>query len=108
MMKNWGMLGLLTLMMTASARAEDCKANAISVAKMNLDQVAKQYGFETSDIAGGALIRTMKVKVTKTVSEKLSIYRVSGSIYKASYSVTVALDDSCAVRSVNIHDDASL
>ncbi len=109
-MKNLVIFGLFTLLSMASAEAApaNCLAEAKIVAKMNLDQFAKQYGYESSEIAGAALVRTMKVKITKTFSEKLSVIKVDGSIYRATYTVTVVMDDACAVHSVNIHDDASL
>ncbi len=107
-MKKFGLFGVLGLFSAFSAQAADCIVEAKKVAQMNLDQFAGQYGYATSEIAGAKVIRTIKKKITKTISETLAVIQVDGSIYRATYTVTVVMDEACAVRSVNVHDDASL
>ena len=87
----------LSLMPLASSFAEDCKADANEIAQAALNQVAKKYGFESADL-GEAHARGVD-------RQKLSIYQVDGSIYKASYTVTVSLDESCALRRLSIQED---
>ena len=107
-MKKLGLIVLLTLI-TSTTFAADCAQDAKEVAKMNLDQVARKYGFESSDIVDSAkVVKTVKVKITKDISETLTVFSVAGSIYKGDYSLLITLDESCAVRAVTIHDDASL
>jgi hypothetical protein len=95
-MKALPFLALFALPLN-SALAEDCKQDALQIAKMNLDQVAKKYGFDSSDI-GEAHARNSK-------SDKLSIYQVDGAIYKAQYTVTIRFDSSCALQSLQISED---
>lgn len=107
-MKKLGLL-LLLLITTASSYASDCSLEAQKAAKMNLDQVARQYGFESSDVVDSAIfVRTETVKVTEDITETLSVFSVDGYIYKGSYTVTVTLDSLCGIRSLNIHDDSTL
>lgn len=107
-MNKYGVFGVFAFLATVSAHAADCTAQAKKVAQMNLDQFAGQYGYSASEIAGAKVLRTIKKKITKTISEKLSVIKVDGSIYRATYTLTLVMDEACAVHSVNIHDDASL
>ena len=100
---------LLMALVSTSAFAKDCSKVAKSVAKMNLAQVARKYGFDSANMGVGAatLIRTKKVKITEKTLETLSVFEVGGYIYKASYTAKVTLDESCAIRNVSIQDDYS-
>ncbi len=92
----------------SSVFAADCTSDVKSIAKSNLDQVAVKYGFESSDIGNAKLVRTKKVKITRKLKETLSVFSVEGYIYKGEYTVSVTVDESCAVRAVSIHDDSTL
>jgi hypothetical protein len=94
-MKTLTLLALFALPLT-SALAEDCKQDALQIAKMNLDQVAKKYGFDSSDIGEAR---------SNGKAGKAGIYQVDGSIYKASYTVTLRLDSDCALQSLRISED---
>ena len=105
-MKKLG-LALLVLTLSTASFASDCSQEAKNVAKINLDQVARQYGFESSDVLDSAtLVIQETVKVTDDISETLSVFSVDGYIYKGSYTVTVTLDSLCGVRNINIQDDS--
>lgn len=107
-MKKLGLI-LLVLTLSTSSFAFDCSVQAKKVAKMNLDQVAIIYGFESSDVIDSAvLVRTETVKVTVDITETLSVFSVAGNIYKGNYTVTVTLDSFCGTRNVNIHDDSTI
>jgi hypothetical protein len=98
-------IALLATMISASTFAASCGQDAREIAKLNLDQVAKKYGFESSDIGASKFVGKEKVKVSGNISEIISSYEVNGGIYKASYKVKVKVDESCAVRSISIRED---
>ena len=102
-MKTLALLAL-TLLPLASAFAEDCKSDALEIAKVNLDQVARKYGFDASDIDGVRASTIIRSEPKNPNSEKLLAFTIDGSIYKGLYTVTVVTDLSCATRSVNIAD----
>lgn len=104
-MKKLALIGLLSLISNLSF-ADNCSNDAKAVAKMNLDQVAGKIGFESSDIDAAKFVKKQKVKITEKVSETLTVYSVPGHIYRADYTVTITLDESCAVRTLTIHDDS--
>ena len=95
----------LALLPFSSALAEDCKSDALEIAKLNLDQVARKYGFDNSDIGGIRSSRIIRSQPKNPNSEKLLAFTIDGSIYKGLYTITVVTDASCAVRSVKIVDD---
>ena len=97
----------LGLLASFNSFASDCSQDAKDIAKVNLDQVAKKYGFDSSDVIDSAkLVKTVQVKISKTESETLSVFAVDGYIYKGSYTVTATLDSMCAVRNISIKDDS--
>ena len=73
-----------------------CKNAAKAVAKMNMDQKAQAYSFQTSyvDDASDAVKNGDLLK-----------YSLSADIYRANYTVEVILDTSCAVHSVKIKEN---
>ena len=92
---------LLALALSSHSFATECSSEAKDIAKINLDQVAKKYGFESSDIVDAArLVKTVQVK-----GETLSVFAIDGYIYKGSYTVTATLDSMCALRKINIQED---
>ncbi len=95
----------LALLPLTSAFAEDCKTDALEIAKLNLDQVARKYGFDASEIGGIRSSETIRAQPKNPNSEKLLAFTIDGSIYKGLYTVTVVTDLSCATRSVKIVDD---
>ena len=99
--------GLLSFI-SFNSFAADCLKEAKEVAKINLDQVAHQYGFETSDVSEAKLIKKLKIKISKNITDNLSVFNVYGSIYKGTYTLTVTLDDSCAIHALTVHDDSTL
>jgi hypothetical protein len=100
-------IALLATIISASSFAASCGQDAREIAKMNLDQVAKKYGFESADIGSSKFVGKEKVKISGNISEVISSYEVQGGIYKASYTVKVKVDESCAVRSVSVKEDAN-
>jgi hypothetical protein len=96
---------ILAAIVSTSSFAGSCEQDARDVAKLNLDQVARKYGFESSDLGSSKLVGKEKVKITEKVSETLSSFEVNGGIYRANYTVKVKLDESCAVRNVSIRED---
>jgi hypothetical protein len=103
-MKTLTLLALALLPLT-SAFAEDCKSDALEIAKLNLDQVARKYGFDASEIGAIRSSGTIRAQPKNPNSEKLLAFTIDGSIYKGLYTVTVVTDLSCATRSVKIVDD---
>lgn len=100
---------LLFIFISNSVFAGDCSSQAKEIAKMNLDQVARQIGHNSSDVNEQAsFVRAEKVKIDADLYETLATYAIGGSIYKGNYTITATLDESCAVRSVSIHDDSTL
>ena len=93
---------------TSNTFAAECLKEAKDIAKTNLDQVAHQYGFESSDVSDVKLIKKLKIKISKNITDNLSVFNVYGSIYKGSYTLTVTLDESCAIRDLKVHDDSTL
>ncbi|MEA9356468.1 hypothetical protein SHI21_09650 [Bacteriovorax sp. PP10] len=99
----------LSLVISSVSFADDCSSAALDIAKMNLDQVARSYGFESSDIDGvSSKVEKVSAQVTKETSEVLNVYTVNGYVYKASYTVKVILDSLCAVHNLSIKDDSTL
>ena len=100
---------IATLLTSVSVFAADCSVDATEIAKTNLDQVARKYGFESSYVEGPAkLVKKTKVEIVKGIYETLSVYSSDGYIYKGEYTITVTVDSSCAVRNLKIHDNSTL
>lgn len=97
----------LSLVISSVSFASECSPEAINVAKMNLDQVAKSYGFDNSEISQDSADNVIEIIIAKN-GEELSVHTVYGYIYKAGYTVKVTLDSLCAIRNVSIQDDSSL
>jgi hypothetical protein len=98
-------LAILATIISSSSFAASCGQDARDLAKMNLDQVAKKYGFDSADIGTSKFVKKEKVKIAGNLSETLSTYQVNGGIYKANYSVRVKVDESCALRSLSVRED---
>jgi hypothetical protein len=100
-------LGICLLAYTAGARsihpdtakASQCRASATEIAKMNMDQHAKKYAFDASEVMDAVFVESVVVK-----DEKFYKYDVEAYIYKGNYNVTVLVDASCAVSSVAINE----
>ena len=92
-------LVLLSFISLNALAGTDCIGEASNIAKMNLDQKAKAYGFESSDL------ETMPsdVSVAKKTDES-SLFKFVGYIYKATYEVSVSVDSSCGVEAVLIKE----
>jgi hypothetical protein len=80
-----------------TAQAAECKSAATDIAKMNMDQKAKKYLFDSSGVDEAVFNKSID-----KYRDKLYIYNVDASIYKARYNVEVTVDSSCAVDSVKI------
>ncbi|MEQ1721750.1 MAG: hypothetical protein ABL930_01150 [Pseudobdellovibrio sp.] len=80
-----------------TAKAGECRAAATEIAKMNMDQKAKAYLFDSSDVG-----ETVFDKSITNDTEKLYVYNVDAFIYRGNYNVEVTVDSSCAVDSVKI------
>lgn len=97
----------LSLVISSVSFANDCSQEAMNVAKVNLDQRARSYGFEYSSISPDSADLPVEI-ITAQNGEVLSVHTVYGSIYKAEYTVKVTLDSLCAIHNVSIQDDSSL
>lgn len=95
----------LSLIISSVSFASDCSQEAIKVAQVNLDQVAKSYGFNYSDISPDSSDIPAEI-ITDKNGEELSVHTVYGSVYKAGYTVKVTLDSLCAIRNISIQDDS--
>ncbi len=98
-------LAILVAIIATSSFAASCEQDAREIAKLNLDQVARKYGFESSDLGASKLVSKEKVKISGNISEMISSFEVNGGVYKANYTVKVKVDESCAVRNVSIRED---
>ena len=96
---------ILAAIISTSSFASSCEYDVREIAKLNLDQVARKYGFESSDLGSIKLVGKEKVKITENVSETISSFVVNGGVYKANYTVKVKVDELCAVRNVSIRED---
>lgn len=95
-MKN--IISVLSLILISSpALAKNCDKEAVAIAKLNLDSKAKAYGFNSSDIMESSL------KKLSEGADTIS-YSISGEIYKGEYEITLSLDNSCSIKSLNIKD----
>lgn len=92
-----GLLASSVVFATTSTTA-NCQIAALEIAKLNLNQKAKSYGFSYSDISD-TTITPISGKNTDALS-----YSVIGYIYKATYNITVSVDTSCGVEQVRIKE----
>lgn len=91
----------LTLVSFQSFATSECGVSALEVARVNLDQKARAYGFED-----GSAIEEETLVLTEEGSDVgSSTYKVDGYIYKAGYTVTVRLDSSCGLESLKIEEN---
>ena len=100
------LLMLVSLLAASSSAfaAADCSNDAYKIAKMNLDQVAKKYGFKSSALDSKVVGPVTSMVVDAQAAEVWSKYAFNGSVYKSSYKVSVTVDDLCAVRVVKINE----
>ena len=89
----------LTLVSFQSFASTACSESALEISKSNLDQKARAYGFEGSDLLAESLV------ASEEGSDGSVVYTVEGYIYKASYTVTSRLDSSCGVEFVMITEN---
>lgn len=93
------LLVLLSFISLNALAGTDCIGEASNIAKMNLDQKAKAYGFESSDLEA----IPSDISTAKKADES-SLFKFVGYIYKASYEVSVSIDSSCGVEAVVIKE----
>jgi len=87
------------LSLASTVYAQDCKQQALKLAKMTLDSKAQALGFRSSDIMQDSLKKTGEDKITHSKS-----FTVFGSIYKADYTVEMTLDSLCSLESLKIYE----
>jgi hypothetical protein len=93
-MKAFAALFVTLAISSTGWSASECTGTLRDLAKLNLDQKAKAYGFSSSDITSEPLqVTALKDSV---------VIDFTGFIYKAEYSVSVKADSSCGVESVGI------
>ena len=91
-------LSLVLIQATASASAIDCQQKAIEVAQMNIDAKARAYEHESGYIDAKSIQKSAQDQ-EDTVS-----YSMVGSIYKADYSISLTMDGSCGLKSLEIKE----
>ena len=91
-MKKMIIAMILTLVSFQSFASSECSLNALEISKSALDQKARAYGFEGSDLLAESLV------VTENGEDGSATFSVEGYIYKASYTVTSRLDSLCGVE----------
>ena len=108
-MRNYIIALTTFIALSASANASEadstnptneCRSAATEIAKMNMDQKAKSYGFDSASVSEAVYKKSIQKKY-----EKNYVYSVESNIYKASYTATVVVDSSCGAISISIQEN---
>jgi hypothetical protein len=78
----------------------DCVGSAETVAKMNLDQVAKSHGFDSANLDKAKT----KFVVTKVKQKGIRVgyFEMTGTIKDSPYGIVATVDGSCGVTSITL------
>lgn len=99
MIKMTTIAGLLLISSTVFASSDDCKRQVVELAQMNMDARAKAHGFQASHID-----ETTVAQLPGADESGIKVYRVLGAIYRADFTVTIAVNTSCGIESLVIKD----